>query len=319
VRAAATNSLRGLWAGVDLPAAPPPRPAGAAAQLTRRLAPYLLLAPAGLLLLAISVYPIYYSLRVSLESRTSATVAQFVGLDNYERLLSDPAFWSSARITVTFTVAAVAIELLLGLALALVVSPLEGRVARGMRVVLILPMVIAPLIIGITWRIMYQSTGPISYLAAQLGFGDVDLLGSGSTALPALIAIDVWEWTPFMFLILLAGLQSLPVEPYEAARVDGASRVRTFLTLTLPMLRPVLLVALLLRTIDAFAVFDQVYAVTGGGPGAETQVLGLYTYDLAFKYTQIGYAAAVAFAMLLMLLLVSVALMQGLRRSRRWL
>jgi len=311
--------LRDLWADVELPAGRPPKPAGAAALLTRRLAPYLLLAPAGVLLLAISVYPIYYSLRVSLESRTSAQAAQFVGLDNYQRLLSDPAFWNAVRVTVIFTVVAVTMELLLGLALALVVSPLDGRLARAMRVVLILPMVIAPLIIGITWRIIYQSTGPISYIASQLGFGDVDILGSGSTALPALIFIDVWEWTPFMFLILLAGLQSLPMEPYEAARVDGASRVRTFLTITLPMLRPVLLVALLLRTIDAFAVFDQVFAVTGGGPGAETQVLGLYTYDLAFKYTQIGYAAAVAFAMLLMLLLVSVALMQGLRRARRWL
>jgi multiple sugar transport system permease protein len=312
------SPLRGLWAGHELPTGRPAR-TGALGSLSRKLAPYLMLAPALLLLLAVSAYPLYYSVRVSLESRTSVEAGRFIGLDNYSQLLHDPAFWSSLKVTAIFTLAAVTIELLLGLGLAVVLSPLEGRIARGFRVVLIMPMIIAPLIVGITWRILYQTTGPIAYIAAQLGFGNVDILGTSSTALPALIAIDVWEWTPFMFLILLAGLQSLPQEPYEAARVDGASPLRQFLTLTLPMLRPVLLVALLLRTIDAFAVFDQVYAVTGGGPGQSTEVLGLYTYDLAFRYTQIGYAAAVVFAMLLALMIVTTAIMHRLRRSRRWL
>jgi multiple sugar transport system permease protein len=314
------GSLRRLWDQIEIPRPLSSRMPSGMRRLLSRFSPYLMLAPAVLLLLSVSVYPIYYSIRVSLERRTGPGVAQFIGLQNYSQLLSDAEFWSSLKITALYTVVVVAVELLLGLGLALLVQPLAGRVARALRVTFVLPMVIAPIVAGVIWRILYESqTGPVSYLASQLGLGHVDVLNSSSTALGGVMLVDIWEWTPFMFLMLLAGLQSLPVEPYEAARVDGAGRLRVFFTITLPMLRPVLLVALIFRSIDAFGVFDQVYVVTGGGPGTATNVVSKYAYDVAFGNNQLGYAATITFAMILVLAIVVGALVLRLRRSRRWL
>ena len=154
-------------------------------------------------------------------------------------------------------------------------------------------MVITPVVVAIVFRLIYASdAGMLTAFSEALGGQPVQILGQPSRPSSALVALDVWEWTPLMFLILLAGLQSLPVEPFEAARVDGAGAWRTFVDHTLPMLRPVLAVAIVLRTIDAFGTFDQVFVLTRGGPGQSTLLLSIFGYDTAFKFQQTGYAAA---------------------------
>ena len=199
--------------------------------------------------------------------------------------------------------AAVAIETVLGLGLALLCVR-ELPFIRAMRVVLIVPMVITPVVVGIVFRLIYASDIGLFTTASNFaGGGSVGILDSESRAFWGLVALDVWEWTPLIFLILLAGLQSLPQEPFEAARVDGAGVWRTFRDHTLPMLMPVLMVALVLRTIDAFTTFDQVYVLTHGGPGNSTELISIYGYDTFFQFQQYGYAAA----MLLMVALVVVA------------
>lgn len=306
-----------LWAGL---APPPPRPEPRAAGLrlaTARLAPYLFMAPAALVVLALTIYPLFYSARVSLERRIGR-LSSWTGFDNYQQLLHDPLFWNALKVTALFTATAVTIETVLGLALALALSR-DSALVRRTRPLFLLPMIVAPVVVGIMFRLLYLSdTGAVSYIASLLGFEHFNVLSSESLALPAMVVMDVWEWTPFMFLMLLAGLQSLPPEPFEAARVDGAGPLRVFATLTLPMLRPVLAVALVIRTIDAFSIFDQVIVLTHGGPGVSTQVIGLLAYQTTFKFSQIGYGAAMVFAMLVLLVMASLTLLRVVRgRTQR--
>jgi len=179
---------------------------------------------------------------------------------------------------------------------------------------LIVPMAIAPVVVGIIWRLLYGAeVGLFSYTVQALTGKTINVLSSTALALPALILVDIWEWTPFMFLILLAGIQSLPQEPFEAARVDGASGWSSFTQLMLPMLRPVIMVAVLIRAIDAFTVFDQVYVLTNGGPGTTTEVATLMVYKAAFRFSQIGYGAAMALALLVLVMALSFAIARALR------
>jgi multiple sugar transport system permease protein len=202
----------------------------------------------------------------------------------------------------------------LGLALALFCLR-EFRGIRLLRTILIVPMVITPVVVAIVFRLIYASdAGMLTALSEAMGGGPVQILGHPLRAFTSLVALDVWEWTPLMFLILLAGLQSLPTEPFEAARVDGAGPWRLFADLTLPMLRPVLAIAIVLRTIDAFGTFDQVFVLTRGGPGEATRLLSIYGYEAAFKFQQTGYAAALFVTMGLLVLALALAAVRLLRR-----
>jgi len=257
-----------------------------------RVLPYLLLAPALLLLLAIVVYPLFYGLRQSFLGYRYGHSIGSVGLQNYKDLWSDPYFRQALWVTLKFVFLAVTFETLLGLGLALLAAR-ELPLVRFARLMLIIPMIITPIVVGIVFRLIYESdTGLLTTISEKLGGGPVLILDKPTTAFLGLVVLDVWEWTPLMFLIMLAGIQSLPVEPFEAARVDGAGSWRTFLDHTLPMLRPVIAVAVALRTIDAFTTFDQVFVLTGGGPGTSTQLISIYGYNTAFKFTEFGYAAA---------------------------
>ena len=254
--------------------------------------PYLLLAPSVMIVLAVLVYPLWDGLRASAQTYRYGRAIAFVGLDNYWRLWSDPQFLNALWVTVRFVTFAVALETVLGLALALFCLR-EFTGIRLLRTVLIIPMVITPVVVAIVFRLIYASdVGMITTLSIALGGGRVEILGDPTKAFIGLVALDVWEWTPLMFLILLAGLQSLPHEPFEAARVDGAGPWRIFLDLTLPMLRPVLAIAIVLRAIDAFGTFDQVFVLTHGGPGEATKLVSIYGYDTSFKFQETGYAAA---------------------------
>jgi multiple sugar transport system permease protein len=277
--------------------------------------PYLLLAPSVLITLIVLVYPLWDGLKASTKFYRYGKPLRDVGLDNYIRLWSDDQFRNSLMVTVGFVALAVAIETVLGLALALFCQR-EFRGIRLLRTVLIVPMVITPVVVAIVFRLIYASdAGMLTALSELIGGGPVQILGHPTKAFMGLVALDVWEWTPLMFLILLAGLQSLPTEPFEAARVDGAGPWRIFIDHTLPMLGPVLTIAIVLRTIDAFGTFDQVFVLTRGGPGEATRLLSIFGYDTAFKFQQTGYAAALFVTMGLMVLALAMAAVRLLRRA----
>ncbi len=280
-----------------------------------RALPYLLLAPTLLLILAVIVYPIGYGVRQSfLNFRFGKPVAD-IGWDNYRQLFSDPYFGQALWVTIKFVALAVSIETVLGLGLALLVAK-ELPFTRVARLVLIVPMIITPIVVGIVFRLIYASdVGLLTTLSHDLfGAGPVFILDKGWSAFLGLVALDIWEWTPLMFLILLAGLQSLPVEPFEAARVDGAGAWRTFVDHTLPMLRGVLAVAIALRTIDAFTTFDQVFVLTKGGPGTSTQLISLYGYNTSFKFDEFGYGTAMLLTVALVILAFAALTVRLIRR-----
>ena len=279
-----------------------------------RALPYLLLAPSVLIALAVLIYPLWDGIRASTKFYRYGKPLRDVGLGNYIQLWSDPEFLNSLWVTVSFVTVAVIIETVLGLALALFCSR-EFRGIRLLRTILIVPMVITPVVVAIVFRLIYASdAGMLTAFSEALGGQPVQILGQPGPAFLGLVTLDVWEWTPLMFLILLAGLQSLPVEPFEAARVDGAGAWRTFVDHTLPMLRPVIAVAIVLRTIDAFGTFDQVFVLTGGGPGQATLLLSIFGYNTAFKFQETGYAAALFVTMGLLVLALALAAVRLLRR-----
>jgi multiple sugar transport system permease protein len=280
-----------------------------------RVLPYLMLGPALFLVLGVIVYPLLDGLRSSTGFYRFGRLVRSVGLDNYKQAFGDPLFTEALLTTLRFVVLAVTIELVLGLGLALLVAR-ERRFIRRIRATLLLPMIVTPVVVGIVFRLIYASdVGLLASLAHAVGLQPLQILSNGDSAFIGLVALDVWEWTPLMFLILLAGIQSMPVEPFEAARVDGAGAWRTFLDHTLPLLRPTILVAVTLRAIDALTTCDQVYVLTRGGPGTSTQLISIYGYQTFFQFQQVGYAAAMLF-MVALVFLVGSAFAVGLMRRR---
>ncbi|TPM05419.1 sugar ABC transporter permease [Mesorhizobium sp. B2-3-11] len=276
--------------------------------------PYLMLAPSLLIVLGVLVYPLWDGLRASTKVYRYGSVVADVGTHNYIQLWSDPQFLNSLWVTVEFVALSVTFEAILGFALALFCLR-EFRGIRLLRTILIIPMVITPVVVAIVFRLIYASdAGMLTAISEWTGGGQVQILGSPVKAFIGLVVLDVWEWTPLMFLILLAGLQSLPHEPFEAARVDGAGNWRVFADLTFPMMRPVLAIAIVLRTIDAFGTFDQVFVLTRGGPGEATRLVSIYGYDTAFKFQQTGYAAALFVTIGLVVLALAFSAVRLLRR-----
>ena len=288
---------------------------GARGGRSGQLLPLLLIAPTAIFALAITVLPLGYTVLASLQEFPLIRPPAFVGLQNYQTLLHDANFRGSLGTTLIFTVTATGIEFVLGLLLALLLKE-EFSLQGIIRSTLIIPMVIAPVVVGIIWRLLYNTdAGLFSFVVQSLFRINISVLSSPMLALPALILVDIWEWTPFMFLILLAGIQSLPQEPFEAARVDGASPWNIFLHLTLPMLRPVIAVALLIRALDAFTVFDQVFVLTQGGPGTATEVATLMIYKTAFRFSQFGYAASMAMVLLVLVTCFSAGVSRAFKGS----
>lgn len=280
-----------------------------------RVLPYLMLGPTLFLVLGVIVYPLIDGLRSSTGFYRFGREVRSVGLDNYRQAFADPAFLEALFTTARFMFLAVTLETVLGLGLALLVAR-ERRFIRHIRATLILPMIVTPVVVGIVFRLIYASdVGLLASLAHAVGLEPPQILSSGTGAFLGLVFLDVWEWTPLLFLILLAGIQSMPVEPFEAARVDGAGTWRTFVDHTLPLLRPTILVAVTLRAIDALTTFDQVYVLTRGGPGTSTQLISIYGYQTFFQFQQVGYAAAMLF-MVALVVLVAAGFAVGLMRRR---
>lgn len=269
------------------------------------LLPALFLAPALAVLLSLSIYPLIYSVTISLQQRTSSGVNWTFG--NFTRLASDNFFRTAMAHTFVYAVVALACEFLLGLGLALLLNKqIRGR---GLfRASLLVPMMLPTVVVGVVWRLMLNPNfGAVNGTLKQLGINTEHLTWTASPRLAMLsvIAVDVWQWTPFVFLVLLAGLQAIPQEPYEAALIDGASRWQTFRHVTLPLLKPAILIVLLLRTMDLLRVFDQIFILTEGGPGFATETISLYIYRTAFRFFDFGYAAAMSFVLLALTNIIS--------------
>src|SRR5579883_892220 len=260
--------------------------------------------PSLLVLLALSIYPLIYSVKLAAADR-----------GNFTRLFTDRLFLTASIQTIVLTIAALAIEFFLGLALALLVDSL----ARGrmfFRTALLIPMLLPPVVAAVAWRLIYNPQfGVLNGTLRWLGFHTAHLTWTSgeSSALASVILVDVWEWTPFLFLLLSAGLQAIPPEPLEAARVDGAGAWRIFRDVTLPLLKPTIVLALLLRTMDLVRIFDQIFILTQGGPGTATETVSLYIYRTAFRFSNFGYAAAMSFVLLAATMLFSRGLMRVMR------
>jgi multiple sugar transport system permease protein len=274
-----------------------------------RLYPYLLVAPTCLFLVSVFLYPVLYSLYLStrqMQLFEFSTGGKFAGAANYLAAMRDPLVWNALTQTSVFVVGAVALELGLGLLIALFLNQrLPGR--RFLRAVALFPLMLTPVVLGITFRILFNySYGVVNYALDRVGIDPVVWLASTPWAMVAVIATDVWNQTPFVTLLLLAGLQSIPEEYYEAARVDGAGAVLRFLHVTLPLLAPVVFVAIFWRFVATFRVFDIVFVMTGGGPAESTETLSILVNKLAFSYGQLGYSATVALGMVLFMATVAV-------------
>lgn len=260
------------------------------------------LIPMFLLFTFVAIFPLIYEIWLSFRQYNIARPwypSGWVGLANFHEILTDPKFWNSLRITIIFVVAAVSIEFFLGLAIAFLFSKRESSKGNYIaRALIMSSMVLPSLSVGMIWRyLLNDSFGAVAVWLKDIGI-NFGWYGNVDTALITMIFIDVWQWTPFIFLILLAGIISLPKDIYEAAQVDGASEWEKFINLTLPLLKSVIIVALLLRMLEAFKVFDMVWMLTKGGPIRATEVIGIFIYIQAFISYNLGYAAALALILL---------------------
>ncbi|MFD6993496.1 carbohydrate ABC transporter permease [Streptomyces sp. NPDC059943] len=296
---------------------PPPADPGAERSVPRwrrSLRPYLLIVPA-LLLTGGILYPfglgLYYTV---FDFAASKPQPDFTGLENYRRIFTDSSFWDSAWVTVLYAVGAAAVETVLGVAVALLLhrSTLVGRVLEK---VLILPLMIAPVIAAIIWKLMLQpSVGVVNHLLRPFGLGGVQWTDTPTGALLSSIAVDVWVYTPFVAILALAGLRSLPTSPFEAAAVDGAGWWFTFRKLTMPMLWPYVLVAVIFRFMDSLKVFDIIYALTEGGPGDSTVVLQIRAYLEAIRFQRYSFGLSYMIVLWAVVYLAAMVLVRYLGR-----
>jgi multiple sugar transport system permease protein len=265
---------------------------------------FLFIGPAVVWILAFTIFPLLYALYTSLYSFRYGQRLGFTGLENFARLFTDSNLLSSLRITLTFVVGTVTVQMVLGVALALLLSR-EIRGSNVIRGVATLPLFATPVAVGyLGITLYYERNGPLNSLIRALGGENIPWLSDPTWALVAVILVDIWQWTPFVFLITLAGLQSLPSELYDAASVDGASAAQNFRFLTLPLLAPLLWLILLLRMVEAFRVFDIPTSLTLGGPGRATEVYSLYTYRTALRFFDHGYAAAQGILLLVIVMFI---------------
>lgn len=278
----------------------------------RRWFPWLLMAPTLLILLGVGLFPFGYSIYLSTHniilSKPYLDIS-FVGVEQFQEIVQDPDFFNALKVTTIFTLSAVFIEFWAGLGLALLFRRHVGGKSIY-RLAILVPMVLPPVVVGLVWQYMlFPNSGLISYYAGQvagwLGVAPPSFTSDPGSALRTLIFVDAWQWTPFMFLILHAGLASIPPEPYEAAEIDGASSWRIFWTITMPMLKSSILIALVIRTMDAFRTFDTIAVLTQGGPGNSTETLNIWLANLGFKFFEASKAAALSLIMFVMILAFS--------------
>ncbi|MGE5553574.1 MAG: carbohydrate ABC transporter permease [Betaproteobacteria bacterium] len=263
----------------------------------RDTSPYLFMLPAVAALLIVTFAPFIGAVFLSLgryELLRPWLGWQFRGLGNFAEVLQDKAFWASALTTLKFVVTALAGETALGVAIALFLNR-EFRGKGVVRTLILAPMIISPAVVGLVWRMLYNAdVGLVNYFFRLVGLPARPWLGDPSTALWAVAATDIWQWTPYIVMVALAALESLPLDYFEVAKIEGASFLQTLRYVTLPLIKPVLLVAVIVRTMDLLNTFGTIFVMTNGGPGRVTETLVIYGYKTGFNFFHIGYASAIA-------------------------
>ena len=273
--------------------------------------------PALIVMILVLAIPLGYDILVSFfdKSLKYKGLGDFIGLTNYIADLKNDEFTGSVATTWIFTIGVVLIEFILGLLVALGLNSL-GKGKNLIFTIIIIPMMITPVAVGLSWRLMLHSQlGIINYLLSLVGVGKIDWLGNTSLALPTVMFVDIWQNIPYMVLVLMAGLVTLPREPFEAASIDGATRNQAFFRLTLPMMMPTFSVVLLLRAIMSFKTYDLIYVMTRGGPGTATQLISYTIYNQAYRYLNTGTAASMSIYLVLMIIPIAI-LFLWLSRSR---
>lgn len=272
--------------------------------------------PCGAVVIGTIVFPWVFTLYMSLHEYKLGGGQAFAGIANYEKLVSDERFLLSILRTLYFTALAVVIPMVVGLLAALAFHrrfPLRGLA----RTVFILPMMATPVAVALVWTMMFHpQLGVLNWLLQQVGLPLSMWVYAPDTVIPTLVMVEVWHWTPLVMLILLGGLASLPVDPYEAAKIDGANAWQAFRHITLPLLAPFLVVALIIRTIDALKAFDTIYVITQGGPGTASETINIFLYLQAFAYYNLGYASAVVVVFFAIIILLAMVLLWTRARVR---
>jgi multiple sugar transport system permease protein len=271
--------------------------------------------PAVLVVLAISIFPLIYSLTTSFLSYRliPPMPPRVVWLGNYVSLLQEPRFWNAILTTTLIAVVAVGLQYVIGFAVALAINarvPGEGL----FRVAFLLPMLLAPVAVALVARMIFNPTmGPLNQLLSQFGLINLPFLTNGHWALACIIAVEVWQWTPFVILMLLAGLQTLPEDVYEAAELENASHWQQFWGITFPMMLPISAAVVFIRLIESYKIMDTVFVMTGGGPGVDTETLTLFAYQEGFKKFNLGYTSALSFLFLIAITIIGVTYLALLR------
>jgi multiple sugar transport system permease protein len=292
----------------------PGRPQDAVARGARATG-WTLVLPLVAALGTVLAYPLVFSARISLQDYRLNALAdvRFIGLDQYLSLPGNGAYLTAMRNTAVFVVTAVGLELVIGTSLALLVHR-QQRLRNLTRALILTPMFVTPIAVGLMFRfLLNQQLGIVPALLRSFGV-TFDFFGP-RTALFSIALIDVWQWTPLIFLLVLAGLESLPKEPFEAARVDGASAWLTLRRVTLPLLRPVLVIAVVIRALDALRVFEYVYAITRGGPGSATETIQYHIWRVGFQFFRLGEAAAMSYTLVALVITVLLLALRGARRA----
>jgi multiple sugar transport system permease protein len=271
---------------------------------------YLFPLPAALFIAALMVFPVCYTLFVSFTGWTPGMPVRFAGLENYIGTLKEPRFQAALIRTFVFTFVAIALEAALGTVIALMLNR-DFRGKGVLEFLLVLPLVVTPVAIGIVFNLLYDpDAGFLNYILSVFNLPQSGWVTDAHTVMASLIIVDVWQWTPMISLIVLAGLAGLPAEVFESARVDGANGFQIFYRITLPMIMPTVLTAVVLRAVDALKTFDIIYAMTGGGPDNSSETLNIYAYKLSFEYFDAGHSSVALVFLFVIVLFFSIGVMK---------
>lgn len=273
--------------------------------------------PALVIVGAVIIFPWAFTLWMSVNEWKLGGAQSFVGFDNFTRLAGDARFWQSMSHTVIYTVLSVIAPLFFGTIAALVFDsklPMRGLL-RG---IFVMPMMATPVAVALVWTMMYHpQLGVLNYLLSFIGIGPQEWIFNQNTVIPSLVLVETWQWTPLVMLIVLGGLAAMPRDPFESAEIDGANSWQKFRYITLPMILPFMMVAVIIRSIDALKSFDIIFAMTQGGPGTASETINIYLYNVAFSYYDIGYASAIAVVFFVVIIVMSLALLY-LRQRTKW-
>ena len=279
---------------------------------------FIFIVPAIFYALILAIFPLFFSLYLVFHSwQPGSGGITFVGFNNLQKLFSDARFWNSLQITFTYVVLAVGIELVFGFAVALALQ-VSFRGRDFFRSAFALPMLLTPIAVAFIWRMLFDfNRGPINFFLGAAGLPQPTWLGESTTAFISLVIVDIWQWTPFIALALLAALESQDVELYDAALVDGASTLDVLRYITFPLIAPYTVAVVLLRAVDSFKVFDTIFVLTGGGPGSATEVITVYAYVAHFRSFNMGYMSTLAWGLLIIMSIVFYVFLLSVQRVRR--